>query len=58
MNIHFLLKDYSWNVSIRPYANLSLIYDLQNYFKIVSKISYTGPYNQIGKIVSILSHKS
>jgi hypothetical protein len=36
----------------------ALNYDLQKCFKIVSKIGYSDLCNQIGKMVSILSHKS
>jgi len=58
MNFHILAKDYPWNAFMPDRFDLSLNYDLQKYFKIVSKISYIGSYNQIGKMISILSHKS
>ena len=58
MNFHILAKDYPWNAFMQDRFDLSLNYNLQKYFKIVSKISYIGSYNQIGKMISILSHKS
>jgi hypothetical protein len=42
MNFHILPKDYPWNAFMRDRFDLSLNYDLQKYFKIVSKLSYIG----------------
>lgn len=66
MDIHFYTlaalnrfeKRLSMGRFLEKIPRLSFNYNLQKCFKIVSKISYTGQYNQIGKMVSILSDKS